>query len=30
MNEWNEPSGKTDLAQLPTRDQHKSTTTMRF
>ena len=22
--EWNEPSGKTDLAQLPTRDQHKS------
>ena len=28
MNEWNEPSWQTDLAQMPTQDQHKSTKTM--
>ena len=28
MNEWNEPSWRTDLAQMPTQDQHKSTKTM--
>ena len=30
MNEWNEPSCRTDLAPMPTQVQHKSTKTLNF
>ena len=30
VSEWNEPSGKTDLARWPTQGPHKSTKTSEF